>query len=94
MTPSEQPQKTEKSSTGEFWFSKYGKNEMDIFLILQSEIQSEHNLIANRMTWYVTSQSFLMAAFAISGGKDYSFKWLANHFIPCLGLATSLVTFI
>src|SRR5438067_2429619 len=39
----------------------------------RDEIRAEHSLIANRLTWYVTSQSFLVSAFAIS-------CWLLRRF--------------
>lgn len=69
-------------------------NLKEIFEIVHREIQHEHNLISNRMSWYVTSQSFLMAAFAVSGGANHSFQWLARPFLPILGIVTSLISWL
>jgi len=62
--------------------------------IVHREIHYEHGLISNRMSWYVTSQSFLMAAFAVVGGYMHSFPWLAKWFIPPLGMLISVVTLV
>jgi hypothetical protein len=51
----------------------------------RNEIQTEHTLISHRMSWYVTSQSFLVAAYAISfnqGHEGFHFFSLA---LPILG---------
>jgi hypothetical protein len=61
--------------------------------ILQREIQYTQTMLGSRMTWYVTSQAFLMTAFAISGGGDHNFKWLAKGIIPGLGFVLSLIIF-
>lgn len=44
------------------------KDAKHLIEIVHREIHYEHGLISNRMSWYVTSQSFLMAAFAVVGG--------------------------
>ena len=62
--------------------------------IIHREIHYEHGLISNRMNWYVTSQSFLMAAFAVVGGYQNNFLWLAKWFIPPLGILISIVTLV
>ncbi len=62
--------------------------------IVHREIHYEHGLISNRMSWYVTSQSFLMAAFAVVGGYLHNFPWLAKWFIPPLGILISFVTLV
>jgi hypothetical protein len=61
--------------------------------ILHKEQHLEHGLISNRMTWYVASQSFLLTAFAISGGLGNEFKWLAKWVLPPLGLLISALFF-
>ena len=76
------------------WWSDYKMNSKEIFEIVHREIQHEHNLISSRMSWYVTSQSFLMAAFAVSGGANHSFQWLARPFLPILGIVTSLISWL
>jgi hypothetical protein len=63
----------------------------DAFEVVHREIHYEHSLISSRMTWYVTSQSFLMTAFAVAGSQGHRFAWLAQWFIPVLGLATSTI---
>src|ERR1051325_11188359 len=62
--------------------------------IIHREIHYEHGLISNRMSWYVTSQSFLMAALAVVGGYLHNFQWLAKWLIPPLGILISIVTFV
>ena len=62
--------------------------------ILQREIQYTQTMIGSRMTWYVTSQSFLVTAFAISGGSGHNFQWLAKGIIPGLGIVLSLIIFL
>jgi hypothetical protein len=42
------------------------------------------------MNWYVTSQSFLMAAFAVSGNNNYRLGFL-SVFLPILGILTSCI---
>ncbi len=61
---------------------------------LRDEIHAEHTLIANRLTWYVTSQSFLVSAFAISRGTGFSwFSWFSTMLLPAIGLTASLLIF-
>jgi hypothetical protein len=67
------------------------KEKLDFF---HKEGQFEHQLIANRMTWYVTSQSFLMAAFAASGSNQNTLKDLFGWFIPLLGIVISVIIWI
>lgn len=61
---------------------------------IREEIRAEHALIANRLTWYVTSQSFLVSAFAISSGSNFMWhRWFSTSLIPGLGLWSSLLVF-
>ena len=62
----------------------------DLYDLLQREIHFEHTQVASRMSWYVTSQSFLFAAFAVSGSSGHRFAWLSG-LIPWLGILTSLL---
>lgn len=87
----EELSKCDKPTTSSKWWSDYNINSREIFEIVDREIHYEHNLISHRMTWYVTSQSFLMAAFAVSGGNGHQFVWLAKPLIPILGIVTSLI---
>ena len=59
--------------------------------MLHEEMHREHGLISNRISWYVTSQAFLMTAFAASGSQGHDFRWLANWFLPALGFVISLL---
>jgi hypothetical protein len=47
-----------------WWNDEENLKSIEYYGLIDQEIHREHNLIANRMNWYVTSQSFLMAAFA------------------------------
>jgi hypothetical protein len=38
----------------------------DVLQALRQDIQAEDTLIASRVTWYVTSQAFLLTAYATS----------------------------
>ena len=74
-------------------FEKSILKSKELYELIDQEVHREHNLISNRMTWYVTSQSFLMAAFAVSGSSNHKFEWLSKPFLPVLGILTSLITF-
>ena len=59
---------------------------------IRDEIRAEHSLIANRLTWYVTSQSFLVSAFAISRGNGFHWHpWFSTLLLPLVALITSLL---
>jgi len=61
---------------------------------IREEIRAEHVLISNRLTWYVTSQSFLVSAFAISCGSGFTwFKWFPAVLLPMIGLTASCLIF-
>jgi hypothetical protein len=61
---------------------------------IREEIRAEHSLIANRLTWYVTSQSFLVTAFAISRGSGFTwFQWFSTVLLPILGSVSSALVF-
>ena len=59
---------------------------------IREETRAEHSLIANRLTWYVTSQSFLVTAFAISRGSGFTWHhWFSTILLPLVALVTSLL---
>ena len=61
---------------------------------IRSEIQAEHSLMSNRLNWYVTAQSFLIIAFAISEATGFTwFRWLPRVLIPILGLVCSALIY-
>ncbi|MGE5445145.1 MAG: hypothetical protein ACM3SR_11185 [Ignavibacteriales bacterium] len=62
--------------------------------MIRDEIRSEFGLIANRLSWYVTSQSFLVTAFAISRGIGFNwYSWFSTVLLPALGLISSALIF-
>jgi len=73
-----------------WWNDQENLKSIEYYGLIDQEIHREHNLIANRMNWYVTSQSFLMAAFAISGNNNYRLGFLSIS-LPILGIVTSFI---
>lgn len=58
---------------------------------IHAEIHREHGLLSNRMSWYVTSQAFLVGAFAVGGNNGYAFRWM-SYLIPVVGIViTTLI---
>lgn len=61
---------------------------------IHEEIRSEYSLIANRLSWYVTSQSFLVTAFAISRGSGFTwFHWFSTILLPAIGILASVLIY-
>ena len=59
---------------------------------IRDETRAEHTLIANRLTWYVTSQSFLVSAFAISRGSGFTWHpWFSTLLLPLIAFITSVL---
>ncbi|WP_072925471.1 hypothetical protein [Microcystis aeruginosa] len=69
--------KKKQENRWKWWNDEENLKSIEYYGLIDQEIHREHNLIANRMNWYVTSQSFLMAAFAISGNNNYRLGFLA-----------------
>ena len=69
-------------------------NDFNVLDTIRNEIQAEHALISHRMTWLVTSQSFLMTAFAISGGVGNQLFPFLNFWIPLVGIMLSALAFL
>jgi hypothetical protein len=59
--------------------------------LISEQIESEHRLISNRLSWYVTSQSFLLTAFAAWAWQQLKPQWgcIPARGMPILGIATS-----
>lgn len=53
------------------------------------EISVEHTLISHRMTWLVTSQAFLVAAFAVSGYRQNTLHFFFAWAVPLVGLCVA-----
>ena len=70
----------------------------EILKTMRDELQAEHTLISNRISWYVTSQSFLMAAFAVSlsttFSNDSSQLYFFHNAIPFLGIIISVLIWL
>ena len=59
---------------------------------LREELRFEHTLLGSRMTYYMTSQSFLFTAAAIARGMHrHGVYWLSGALLPVVGIAASLV---
>lgn len=61
---------------------------------IRDEMHAEHTLISNRMTWYVTSQSFLMTAYAVSFNNGHKNPEFFVYAVPILGITISVLTWI
>jgi len=59
---------------------------------IREEIRSEYMLITSRLTWFVTSQSFLVSAFAISQANGFVwFRWFSTLLLPAVALLLTLL---
>src|SRR5438094_4527619 len=77
-------------ATGKTWCEMSDLDPRFIYQNLREEIRAEHTLIANRLSWYVTSQSFLVTAFAISRGAGFTwFHWFSTLLLPIIGFVSS-----
>lgn len=58
---------------------------------LRQDVQAEHTLIASRITWYVTSQAFLLTAFATSWTPHFVWPDFFHRILPIAGILLSAV---
>jgi hypothetical protein len=63
----------------------------DALRSLREDIQAEHTLIAGRVTWYVTSQAFLLTAYATSWNAHFGWPEFFHRVLPVAALALSVV---
>ncbi len=63
----------------------------DILRALREDIQAENTLIASRVTWYVTSQSFLLTAYAASWSTGFLWQSFFHHVMPIAAIVLSVV---
>lgn len=56
---------------------------------LREDIQAEDTLIASRVTWYVTSQAFLLTAYATSWSAGFAWPAFFHQVLPLAGVALS-----
>ena len=63
----------------------------DTLKALREDIQAEHNLIGGRVTWYVTSQAFLLTAYATSWSAHFGWQTFFHLVLPLAAIALSFV---
>jgi len=66
-------------------------NLADALKSLREDIQAEDTLIASRMTWYVTSQAFLLTAYATSWNAGFTWQYFFHQMLPLAAIALSAV---
>lgn len=66
----------------------------DALQALRLDIQAEHTLIASRITWYVTSQAFLLTAFATSWTANFVWPYFFHRVLPVAGIVLSAVILV
>ena len=58
---------------------------------LREDIQAENTLIASRVTWYVTSQAFLLTAYATSWNTGFVWPEFFHRLLPIAAIVLSIV---
>ncbi|VTS00551.1 unnamed protein product [Gemmata massiliana] len=62
------------------------------YLYLREELRFEHQLLGSRMTYYMTSQSFLFTTAAIARSVQWNgVYWFSGVMVPVVGIAVSVV---
>lgn len=65
----------------------------DVLQALREDIQAENTLIASRVTWYVTSQAFLLTAYATSWAAGFQWPGFFHTVLPLAAMILSAVIF-
>lgn len=65
----------------------------DMLKALREDIHAEDTLIASRVTWYVTSQAFLLTAYAASWGAGFRWPAFFHTVLPLAAIVLSAVIF-
>jgi hypothetical protein len=65
----------------------------DVLQALRQDIQAEDTLIASRVTWYVTSQAFLLTAYAASWGAGFGWPVFFHAVLPLASIILSALIF-
>ena len=60
---------------------------------LSVDIRAEDTLIASRVTWYVTSQAFLLTAYATSWNAGFTWQHFFHNVLPVAAIALSALIF-
>ena len=63
----------------------------DALRSLREDIQAEDTLIASRVTWYVTSQAFLLTAYATSWNGGFVWPSFFHRVLPIAAIVLSAV---
>ena len=63
----------------------------DALKALREDIQAEHTLIASRVTWYVTSQAFLLTAYGTSWNAGFGWPAFFHRLLPLAAIVLSVV---
>jgi hypothetical protein len=58
---------------------------------LREDIHAENTLIASRVTWYVTSQAFLLTAYATSWNGGFLWPSFFHRVLPVAAIVLSIV---
>ncbi|MDB5312867.1 MAG: Circadian clock protein KaiC [Gemmataceae bacterium] len=67
-----------------------GKSLPEGYTYLRQELRFEHTLLGSRMTYYMTSQSFLFTAAAIARATQWhGVYWISGVMLPLVGMAAS-----
>jgi len=62
----------------------------DALKALREDIQAEDTLIASRVTWYVTSQAFLLTAYAASWNANFIWPSFFHGVLPLAAIVLSI----
>lgn len=65
----------------------------ELFRYFRSEVQYEHGVLTGRVTWLITCQSFLVAAYTVSYTRLGQPNWFSNQALPLLAFLLSLLAF-
>jgi hypothetical protein len=63
----------------------------DALKSLREDIHAENVLIASRVTWYVTSQAFLLTAYATSWNAGFTWQYFFHQVLPLAAIALSVL---
>jgi hypothetical protein len=69
------------------------KNAWELFEYVRSESKHEHSLLTGRVTWYITCQSFLLTAYAVSYANNKGPNWFSNLLLPFLAIVITIPAF-
>ena len=63
---------------------------------IRQEVMFEYQLMSSRISWLITCQSFLIAAYTFSFGNVFIYKagWFVQYVLPILGLLLCVPAFI